>query len=214
MTRALLVIIGYCLGLIQTGYLYGKMKGIDIRKQGSGNSGATNSLRVLGKKAGLIVFAVDLCKCWIPCIIVRAWAVHTGQQHMEDIYMLYLAIGVILGHNYPFYLNFKGGKGISSTAGFILAFDLRITAVCLSVFTIIVFVTRYVSLGSLIVVTICFAMGTILGINGMLSVQPAQLAELIILLAIIMIQAYIRHRTNIKRLINGTENKIGAKKKK
>ena len=107
--------------MIQTGYLYGRMKGIDIRKAGSGNSGATNSLRVLGKKAGLIVFAVDLCKCFIPCLIVKAWAVSSGQQHMEDIYMLYLAFGVILGHNYPCYLNFKGGKGIAATAGLILS---------------------------------------------------------------------------------------------
>ena len=80
MIRVLLLVIGYCLGMIQTGYLYGRMKGIDIRKAGSGNSGATNSLRVLGKKAGLIVFAVDLCKCFIPCLIVKAWAVSSGQE--------------------------------------------------------------------------------------------------------------------------------------
>ena len=78
MIRVLLLVIGYCLGMIQTGYLYGRMKGIDIRKAGSGNSGATNSLRVLGKKAGLIVFAVDLCKCFIPCLIVKAWAVSSS----------------------------------------------------------------------------------------------------------------------------------------
>ena len=192
MIRVLLLVIGYCLGMIQTGYLYGRMKGIDIRKAGSGNSGATNSLRVLGKKAGLIVFAVDLCKCFIPCLIVKAWAVSSGQQHMEDIYMLYLAFGVILGHNYPCYLNFKGGKGISSTSGFILAFDLRIAAVCLAAFSVV--------------------MGVIFGVNGMLSVEPANMAEFIILLALITIQAYIRHRANIKRLLSGTENKIGAKK--
>ena len=212
MIRVLLLVIGYCLGMIQTGYLYGRMKGIDIRKAGSGNSGATNSLRVLGKKAGLIVFVVDLCKCFIPCLIVKAWAVSSGQQHMEDIYMLYLAFGVILGHNYPCYLNFKGGKGISSTSGFILAFDLRIDAVCLAAFSVIVGTTRYVSLGSLTVVSICFVMGVIFGVNGMLSVEPANMAEFIILLALITIQAYIRHRANIKRLLNGTENKIGAKK--
>ena len=169
MIRVLLLVIGYCLGMIQTGYLYGRMKGIDIRKAGSGNSGATNSLRVLGKKAGLIVFAVDLCKCFIPCLIVKAWAVSSGQQHMEDIYMLYLAFGVILGHNYPCYLNFKGGKGISCTSGLILAFDLRIAAVCLAAFSVIVGTTRYVSLGSLTVVSICFVMGVIFDANGMLS---------------------------------------------
>lgn len=212
MIRIALLVIGYCFGLIQTGYLYGRMKGIDIRSQGSGNSGATNSLRVLGKKAGLIVFVVDLCKCLIPCLVVKAWAGASSQPQMADIYMLYLAFGVILGHNYPCYLNFKGGKGISSTSGFILAFDLRISAVCLVVFAILVAWKRYVSLGSLAVVTICFVMGVIFGANGMLSVAPEQMAEFVVLLALITAQAYIRHRANIKRLLNGTENKLGVKK--
>ena len=139
MIRVLLLVIGYCLGMIQTGYLYGRMKGIDIRKAGSGNSGATNSLRVLGKKAGLIVFAVDLCKCFIPCLIVKAWAVSSGQQHMEDIYMLYLAFGVILGHNYPCYLNFKGGKGISCFAGVMVLYCWQISVIAFYLFSYIFF---------------------------------------------------------------------------
>ena len=80
MIRVLLLVIGYCLGMIQTGYLYGRMKGIDIRKAGSGNSGATNSLRVLGKKAGLIVFAVDLCKCFIYLYAISGVWCYFGTQ--------------------------------------------------------------------------------------------------------------------------------------
>lgn len=212
MIRILLLVIGYALGLIQTGYLYGRAHGIDIRSKGSGNSGATNSLRVLGKKAGLIVFLGDLLKCLIPCIIVRIIFLKKSPEY-TDIYMLYLALGVILGHNYPCYLGFKGGKGISSTAGFILAFDLRISAICLIAFVVIVAATRYVSLGSLAVVTICFVMGVIFGFSGLLTVGPAQLPEFIILLFIITAQAYIRHKANIKRLLSGTENKLGDSKK-
>ena len=98
MIRVLLLIIGYCCGLLQTGYLYGKMKGVDIRKQGSGNSGATNTLRVLGAKAGIIVFFGDMLKCLIPCLIVH-YALGFESQ-AAYVYMMYMAIGVILGHNF------------------------------------------------------------------------------------------------------------------
>ena len=211
MERVICLLIGYVFGLFQTAYFYGKAKGIDIRKYGSGNAGTTNALRVLGTKAGLIVFAGDCLKCIIAVCITRA-LFSTG--HPENIYLLclYTGAGSIIGHNFPFYMGFKGGKGISSTSGFILAFDLRIAAVCLAAFSVIVGTTRYVSLGSLTVVSICFVMGVIFGVNGMLSVEPANMAEFIILLALITIQAYIRHRANIKRLLSGTENKIGAKK--
>lgn len=211
MIRLLLFVIGYCLGLIQTGYIYGRLHGIDIRSAGSGNSGATNSLRVLGKKAGLIVFVVDLCKSFLPCVAVKMIFKDT-QPEMTSVYMMYMAIGVILGHNYPFYLNFRGGKGISSTAGFILAFDLRITAICLAAFICVVYITRYVSLGSLVVVTLCFLFGVIFGFAGLLPVGAAHMTEFLILLAVVMILAYWRHRANIVRLIHGTENKVGAKK--
>ena len=211
MERVICLLIGYVFGLFQTAYFYGKAKGIDIRKYGSGNAGTTNALRVLGTKAGLIVLAGDCLKCIVAVCITKALFT-TG--HPENIYLLclYTGAGSIIGHNFPFYMGFKGGKGISSTSGFILAFDLRIAAVCLAAFSVIVGTTRYVSLGSLTVVSICFVMGVIFGVNGMLSVEPANMAEFIILLALITIQAYIRHRANIKRLLSGTENKIGAKK--
>ena len=122
----------------------------DIRSKGSGNSGTTNVLRVMGVKAGILVFLGDFFKTVIPCVIVRIiWKDEPGLQHLL---VLYTALGVILGHNFPFYMGFKGGKGIAATAGLLAAMDLRVAVVCLLAFVLIVAVTRYVSLGSLVVV--------------------------------------------------------------
>ncbi len=211
MIRVLLLIIGYVCGLFQTGYIYGRMNGIDIRSKGSGNAGATNTLRVLGKKAGVIVFFGDALKSLIPCLIVRY--IFTGSDpDAAIIYMLYMAIGVILGHNYPFYLGFKGGKGISSMAGLSAALDIRLAAVCLVCFAVIVAATKYVSVGSLVVAVIILAVGTLFGKTGWIPVGEAFLTEYVILLFLIAVQAFIRHRANIGRLLNGTENRLGAKK--
>ena len=109
MERVICLLIGYVFGLFQTAYFYGKTKGIDIRKYGSGNAGTTNALRVLGTKAGLIVFAGDCLKCIIAVCITRA-LFSTG--HPENIYLLclYTGAGAIIGHNFPFYMGFKGER--------------------------------------------------------------------------------------------------------
>ena len=120
MERLVCVIIGYVCGLLQTGYLYGKWKHIDIRQHGSGNAGTTNTLRTLGWKAGMITFLGDFLKC-----VVAVWIVHIlySQAYPEELALLsmYAGMGAVLGHNYPFYLKFKGGKGIAATAGLIFA---------------------------------------------------------------------------------------------
>lgn len=223
MERAVCLVIGYVFGLFQTGYLYGKLHGIDIRSQGSGNSGTTNALRVMGKKAGLIVFAGDFLKTVIPCFLVRAF-LGDGALYTH-VLVLYTGFGVTLGHNFPFYLKFKGGKGIAAMAGILVASDWRITLVCLVVFVACVAITRYVSLGSLLVATIFFAMtayfamtgsyGTAVAmdISGMASFSTAQVQwECCAVAAVISLMAFWRHRANIGRLIHGTENKLGAKK--
>lgn len=129
MERILCVLIGYICGLFQTSYLYGKAQGIDIRNYGSGNAGTTNALRTLGAKAGAITLLGDCFKCVIAVVIVH---LIFGKSHPEMIRLLglYAAAGTILGHNFPFYLNFKGGKGIAATAGLLLSFDLRLTLDC------------------------------------------------------------------------------------
>ncbi len=152
MERIICLIAGYLFGLIQSGYFYGKAHKIDIRNHGSGNSGTTNALRVMGPKAGAVVFLGDFLKSLLPCLMIRV--LFRSQPEMIYLLILYTGFGVILGHNYPFYLNFKGGKGIAATAGLIVATDLRMMLLCLVAFVLIVAVTRYVSLGSLVVATI------------------------------------------------------------
>ena len=210
MERLVCLAVGYLFGIFQTGYIYGRVHGIDIRKYGSGNSGSTNALRVMGKKAGLTVFLGDFLKTVIPCMAVRF--VFKDQPDYAYVYMLYIGLGVILGHNYPFYLHFKGGKGIAATAGIILSIDWRLTVLCLAVFVLIVAVTRYVSLGSLVVSVILLAWNIYMGRCGAYSLSAISSIEYSAVTVVIAAMAFWRHRANIVRLIHGNENKIGAKK--
>ena len=211
MERILCLLGGYVFGLFQTGYLYSKMHHVDIRREGSGNSGSTNVLRVMGVKAGAIVFFGDFFKTLIPCIIVRL--VFVDKPEMVNLLVIYTALGVILGHNYPFYMGFKGGKGIAATAGLLVAMDLRVTLVCLIEFAAIVATTRFVSLGSLVVVSIFLALMIFFGQRGDYGLAASYLPEFYAVSAVVTGMAFWRHRTNIVRLVHGNENKIGLKKK-
>ena len=121
MERIICLAIGYVFGLFQTAYFYGKLHGIDIRNYGSGNAGTTNTLRTLGTRAGMIVLFGDIMKCILAVVLTNMLF---REAYPELIYLLkiYAAAGAILGHNFPFYLKFKGGKGIAATAGMILSF--------------------------------------------------------------------------------------------
>jgi len=212
MLRILLLIIGYFIGNIETGYIFGKIHKMDIRNYGSGNAGATNTLRVLGAKAGLVVFLGDFCKSLIPCLVVRF--IFRDNVSLSYIYMLYIGLGVVLGHNFPFYLGFKGGKGVASTAGIIMALDIRIAVVCLIVFIITVAITRYVSLGSIFVMIILIGMSHFLVKFSYGFGEGASPMEFRILTAAVGLLSIFMHRANIKRLLGGTENKIGKKVEK
>ena len=209
--RAICLVGGYGVGLIQTAYIYGRIKGVDIRKYGSGNAGTTNALRVLGKKAGLIVFLGDFLKGIIACSLTH---IILGQLGIGDAYMfvLYTGLGVVLGHNFPFYMQFKGGKGIACMAGIMTAMDLRITLTCFVIFSVTVFLTRYVSLGSILVSITFFAELVIFESMGSYRVSTPNRIQFYALGAILMCMAIWRHRSNIGRLLSGTENKLGAKK--
>ncbi len=213
MERIICLLIGYVFGLFQTAYFYGKLHGIDIRQHGSGNAGTTNTLRVLGTKAGLIVLAGDCLKCMAAIWVIR---LIFGGSHPDTIYLLslYAAAGAILGHNYPFYMGFKGGKGIAATAGLILAFHPYFIVMGVVIFFGIFFTTHYVSLGSLLVylgliieMVVCGQMGLFAGMS------QAQLYEMYGLTFALAVLAYWKHRENIVRLIHGNERKTYLTKK-
>ena len=211
MERIICLVMGYCFGLFQTGYLYSKKHNVDIKKEGSGNSGSTNVLRVMGVKAGLIVFLGDAGKTILACLAVRL--LFGGQPDMVNLYVLYGALGAILGHNYPFYMQFNGGKGIACTAGLLASIDWRLMLICLLVFAVIVAITRYVSLGSLVVVSIFVAWMVVFGQMGEYGVRQGARLEFYGVAAVIAALAFVRHRANLNPLLRGTENKIGVKKK-
>lgn len=211
MERLSCLIMGYVFGLFQTGYIFSKLHHMDIREHGSGNSGATNVLRVMGWKAGLVVLLGDAFKMIIACLITRFY--FADRPDVMYLFLLYTAFGVILGHNYPFYMGFKGGKGIAATAGLLLSTDIRIALICLVVFAAIVYATRYVSLGSIVIVSI-FAAGMIFfGERGDYGLAQGNLTEFYVIAVLIAVMGIYRHKANIQRLLNGTENKVGSKKK-
>ncbi len=203
--------IGYLFGIIQTAYIYGKMNGIDIREHGSGNAGTTNALRVLGKKAGVIVFAGDFLKCFVAIYLVQ-WLFKRTASEILPLIGLYGAAGCILGHNFPIQLNFRGGKGIACTAGLLAALDIRIGVIALISFLLVVIITRYVSLGSMVVVTEFTVFLIVFGQMGLYPMPQSALIELYVLGGFLTAMAIYRHRANIVRLVKGTENKIFSKK--
>lgn len=195
-----IIVVAYLLGNISTSYIVGKkFAGVDIRTQGSGNAGSTNVLRTLGKKAGAIAFAGDVIKGFLAVCIARFIAQKTG---CDEILCAYIAVAaVVIGHNWPFTLNFKGGKGVATSLGSMLAVNPIAALICLGVFIVVVFVSKYVSLGS--VLGICT--------SPILMLLTHNTRGLCIALFLSCSVVYT-HRTNIKRLLNGTERKLGEKK--
>ncbi len=211
MERLICLLIGYVCGLFETGYFYGKLHHIDIREHGSGNSGATNTLRTLGKKAGLIVFLGDALKCVAAAVIVY-FLFRNTKGDMMPLLKMYAGAGAVLGHNYPFYLKFKGGKGIAATGGLIFATNIWMAVIAFAIFASVVAVTKYVSVGSLVVVLVFIAEVVLYGQTGHFHMEQPYLYELYGIAVLLAISAFYKHRANIVRLKNGTENKIGAKK--
>lgn len=195
------LVIGYLFGSFSTGYIMGKRQKIDIRDYGSGNAGTTNAFRTMGKKAGIITFIGDFVKVILAILLVRLVIF----RDMPDTKLLELitAFGCVLGHNFPVWLHFHGGKGIAVTGGAFLVLDPWILPVGLPLFAITVLVTKYVSLGSLALVTL-FPIWISIRFRGC-DYYPACVA----VAALFTILAFYKHRANIKRLLNGTENKIG-----
>lgn len=213
MERLICLIIGYVCGNFQTAYLMGKLNGIDIREHGSGNAGTTNTLRVLGRKAGAVVFVGDVLKCALAIWISRFLF---GESYVDIIYILtlYAALGTILGHNYPALLGFRGGKGMACTAGLMLFYHPWLLVICISTFLIIFLTTHYVSLGSVVMYGVFVVVMAVLSFTGMLgALTGAQIAEILTISVFMAVMAVVRHWTNVKRLMVGTESKTYLSKK-
>lgn len=197
------LLVGYLCGNFSTGYLMGKHKKVDIREHGSGNAGTTNAFRTLGKKAGMLTFLGDFLKAVIPILIFRNLIF--ADVEYRALLGLIVGFAVVLGHNYPFWLHFKGGKGIAVTAGALVAFDPWIIPIGIIIFVGSVYITKYVSLGSLLI-TILVPIWIAIRTNGNPYSIPMTIVGLLYLAS-----AFFMHRSNIKRLLNGTENKIGRR---
>lgn len=212
MIRLICLLIGYAFGCFQTSYIYGRLHGIDIRNYGSGNAGTTNSLRVLGKKAGIIVLLCDMLKTGLAIIVVRFLF---REKYGDILYLLamYAAAGSVLGHNFPFYLKFKGGKGIACTAGLIVFFHPYMVLPQAVSFLTIFFTTHYVSLGSLMTEVLLVAEMIIFGQLGVFGMSQRALNELYLVTILLAALAFWGHRENIKRLIHKEERKTYLNKK-
>lgn len=220
MERIICLVIGYAFGLIQTGYLVGRAKGIDIRDYGSKNAGTTNVLRTLGKKYGFLVLLGDALKCIAAVLVIK---LIFSDRYPDTICLLalYGSAGVILGHNFPFYMNFKGGKGIAATLGmalsycFLVRYGILIPVIGFGMFLVVFFITNYVSLGSIVGYIMLFVAIVIFGERGAYGF-PADsnrtlLTEYYVVFGVLTVMAIYRHKENIKRLIAGNERKTYLK---
>ncbi len=211
--RILSLVIGYFCGMWVAGYFLGKKNNVDIRTKGSGNVGTTNTTRVLGKRMGALTLVLDCAKCILAVFLV--WLIFKGRypEHIR-LLMLYGACGAVLGHDFPFYMKFKGGKGIAASLGLVLAVYPKAAPICILVFAIVVLSTQYVSLGSISAIIAALIQVYVFGHLGMLSFAPEDLLEAEIVTTMIGILAIVLHHSNIKRLIAGNENKMSFRSKR
>jgi glycerol-3-phosphate acyltransferase PlsY len=202
------VLAAYLLGSIPTGYLVARARGVDIRASGSGNIGATNVFRVLGKPAGIFVLVADGMKGYCACTWLVDLVMHlgiAGPGHSGDLARnLPLAAGItaILGHNYTCWLKFKGGKGVATTAAVLAGWTLPGFFIALATWLVVVAITRYVSLASM-------AAGVSLAFAAWFTRHDLPLT---IICALLGTLAIYKHKANIKRLLDGTESRLGKKK--
>jgi glycerol-3-phosphate acyltransferase PlsY len=192
--EALLVIFSYLLGSVPSGLIIGKLSGLDVRKAGSGNIGATNVARLLGKKVGLLTLVADTAKGFVPIWLVR-------QIGLSDPIAALVGIAAFLGHVYPIFLKFKGGKGVATGFGVLLGCAPLATTILLLIFGAVALTTRIVSLSSMV-----SAVAAPL-VLWLFYYSPT----FIMMAALIAIMIVFRHYANIQRLLNGTEPRFSTR---
>ena len=194
MSAVLVLAASYLLGSIPFSYLVARQRGVDVRRVGSGNVGATNVMRNVGRGAGLVAFALDAAKG-----AIAAWI---AQRSGLGVTVAALAaVGAIVGHMYPAWLGFKGGKGVATGAGAFLPLAPLATAGALVAFALTLALTRYVSVGSMVGAVGLAALASITGAPRPVAIAAALMAALIVW----------KHRANIRRLVDGTETRLGRR---
>jgi len=207
LARFVSILVGYCFGLLLSGYFIGKLHHQDIRTKGSGNVGSTNTLRVFGVKAGFVTLFMDILKAVIPamicCFIFRQVSVDAG--HLA---LLYGSFGAVLGHDFPVYLHFKGGKGVATTVGMILVAFPETFPGCAIVFFLTVLISRYVSLGSILSAVIFMFQAMLFDSFGWLRYSESTNADAMVIVLLAGLIVILKHRSNIIRLYNDEENRF------
>ena len=206
-TFALVALVGYFLGSIPTGYIAGRIAGVDVRKVGSGNVGATNVTRVLGKRFGYPVFVVDFGK-GLAAVVAGVMIAKSDQAtpRFVDLCGAGAAIFSVLGHSYSIWLGFKGGKGVATALGGLFGLNWIAAAIVCGVWVAVFQFTRYVSLASIVaVVALPVTIATMLFLKQL---QTPILLYFALCLAVIVV---LRHRSNLFRLLNGTEPRFARK---
>jgi glycerol-3-phosphate acyltransferase PlsY len=193
MAAYLLVLIAYLLGSVPTGYIVGSLAGVDVRQAGSGNVGATNVARVVGKRHGIFTLIADVAKGFVPVIIAI-------NLDFSPLATAWVGIAAFLGHVYSVFLRFKGGKGVATALGVFLALAPWATLVLMLIFAVVVVATRIVSLSSMVAAAAA-------PVVFWLSSHPPLWVWMSFLIAGMIV---LRHRENIQRLLSGTEPKLGA----
>ena len=194
----LTAVAAYLVGSIPTGYLWARAKGVDIRSVGSGNIGATNVFRILGKGPGIAVLLIDALKGFLPAKFLLLGATPETREYHSIVAGLF----AVIGHNYTCWLRFKGGKGIATSAGVVLAWVPVALLISLGSWILVFAVTRYVSLASVLA-------ALVLPLAVFATRQPGYMVGIASVLSGL---AIYKHRGNIQRLLNGTENRFGRKK--
>lgn len=199
-------ILAYLIGSIPTAIWVGRKKyNIDVREHGSGNAGATNTFRVLGKKAGIVVLSIDILKGFVATILPFVLLSYSwNNDHLIHLKII-SGIVVVLGHIFPIYANFNGGKGVATSLGVILAIHPQAALICIGIFLLVFISTNYVSLGAIIAATAFPLLVEFVFHN--------QNFWLLIFCISLSLAVIILHHNNIKRLLDGTESKMNLFKK-
>ncbi|NUO84168.1 glycerol-3-phosphate 1-O-acyltransferase PlsY [candidate division KSB1 bacterium] len=205
------VIVSYLVGSIPTSIIVGKiLRGtdFDIRKEGSGNAGGTNVFRVLGWKPGIFVMAFDALKGFAATLWISHWQPF-GPSHIdESVLPIICGIAAVVGHIWTIFAGFRGGKGVGTAAGMIVALYPIAALICFAVFVGVVYLTRYISLGSMTAAT-CLPIVLLLGEKIFRQEVPDAMFQFSLALTVLI---FYTHRQNIRRLLAGTENRFGQKR--